>query len=96
MAVAVGPRDPNAFACCPVHECKLGKLTHSFGAEVSNRQVVFLFFQVGYPVVVISGWWTEKLRDGALGGFAPTWAEKRKRRGVNPAPFLCPIFRIAN
>lgn len=64
MAVAVGSRDPNAFACCPIHKRKFGELTHTFGAEVSRRQVVFSFFQVGYTVVVISGWWTEKLRDG--------------------------------
>jgi hypothetical protein len=60
MAVAVGSRDPNAFACCPVHERKFGELTHTFGAEVSRRQVVFSFFQVGFPVVVISKWWTGK------------------------------------
>jgi hypothetical protein len=35
-------------------------LTHTFGAEVSRRQVVFSFFQVGYPVVVIGKWWTGK------------------------------------
>lgn len=71
MAVAVRSRDPNAFACCPVHERKFGELTHTFGAEVSRRQVVFLFFQVGYPVVVIGGWWTEQLRDEGSGRVRP-------------------------
>ena len=57
MAVAVGPRDPDAFAGCAIHECQFGEFSHALGAEMSGRHVGFACFQRG-PVnqwLVVSG-----------------------------------------
>lgn len=72
VAVAVGFGDTDAFACCAVHECELGKLTHSFGAEVPGGHVVFWFFQLDSPwCVVASGRWLVVKKEKAQRESAP-------------------------
>jgi hypothetical protein len=47
IAVAVRPRDANAFAGGAQHESKFGEITHAPGAEVSGGHVGFACFQLG-------------------------------------------------
>src|ERR1700680_2977598 len=46
MAVAVGPRDPDAFDGCAIHERDFGNFAHALGAEMSDRHISFAWFQI--------------------------------------------------
>lgn len=53
MAVAIGARDPDAFAGSAIHESQFCEFSHALGAEVSGRHVGFASFQMG-PVELSS------------------------------------------